>query len=64
MFNKTQILIDILKEDNDELYHKERSLDEKIKLVKVMLEEVNDIKFELEHKLKNLEERKETLENI
>lgn len=64
MFNKTEILIDILKEDSDELYHKERSLDEKIKLVKVMLEEINDIKFGLEHKLKNLEERKETLENI
>lgn len=58
MFNKADILIDILKEDKD-LYNQENvSLEEKIKIVKVMLETIEDIKFQLEHRIKNLEERK------
>lgn len=64
MFNKAQILIDILKESSDELFYKEQSLDEKIRLVRIMLEGVNDIKFELGHKLKNLEERKNILDSL
>lgn len=64
MFNKADILIDILKEDKD-LYNQENvSLEEKIKIVKVMLETIEDIKFQLEHRIKNLEERKEILDNL
>ena len=64
MFNKADILIDILKEDKD-LYNQENvSLEEKIKIVKVMLGTIDDIKFQLEHRIKNLEERKEILDNL
>ena len=64
MFNKADILIDILKEDKD-LYNQENiSLEEKIKIVKVMLGTIEDIKFQLEHRIKNLEERKEILDNL
>lgn len=52
--NKAEILIDILKEDSDELHHKIRSKDEQVKLVKVMIEEVEDLKEQLEAKLRNL----------
>ena len=52
--NKAEILIDILKEDIDELHHKTRSKEEQIRLVKIMIEEVNDLKEQLEAKLKNL----------
>lgn len=64
MFNKADILIDILKEDKD-LYNQENiGLEEKIKLSKIMLETVKDIKFQLEYRVKNLEERKEILDNL
>lgn len=52
--NKAEILIDILKEDIVELHHKTRSKEEQIRLVKIMIEEVNDLKEQLEAKLKNL----------
>lgn len=64
MFNKADILIDILKEDKDLSSQENISLDEKIKLTKVMLETTRDIKFQLEHRVKNLEERKNILDSL
>lgn len=64
MFNKANILIDILKEYKDLSSQENISLDEKIKLTKVMLEATRDIKFQLEHRVKNLEERKNILDSI
>lgn len=64
MFNKADILIDVLKEYKDLSSQENISLDEKIKLTKVMLEATRDIKFQLEHRIKNLEERKSILDSI
>lgn len=52
--NKAEILIDILKEDIDELNHKTRSEEEQVRLIKIMIEEVVDLKEQLEAKLRNL----------
>lgn len=64
MFNKADILIDILKEYKDLSSQENVSLDEKIKLTKVMLEATKDIKFQLEHRVRNLEERKSVLDSL
>lgn len=64
MFNKADILIDILKEYKDLSSQENISLDEKIKLTKVMLEATKDIKFQLEHRVRNLEEHKNVLDSL
>lgn len=64
MFNKADILIDILKEYKDLSSQENVSLDEKIKLTKAMLEATRDIKFQLEHRVRNLEERKNALDSL
>ena len=46
--------IDILKEDIDELNYKTRSEEEQVRLIKIMIEEVVDLKEQLEAKLRNL----------
>lgn len=56
--NKAEILIDILKEDIDELNCKMRSEEEQVKLLKIMIEEVVDLKEQLEAKLSNLLDNK------
>lgn len=56
--NKAEILIDILKEDIDELNYKMRSEEEQVKLLKIMIEEVVDLKEQLEAKLSNLLDNK------
>lgn len=56
--NKAEILIDILKEDIDELNYKMRSEEEQMKLLKIMIEEVVDLKEQLEAKLSNLLDNK------
>ena len=56
--NKAEILIDILKEDINELNYKMRSEEEQVKLLKIMIEEVVDLKEQLEAKLSNLLDNK------
>lgn len=52
--NKIEDLIDALKEDVCELFHKERSKEQQIELIFTMIEESLNLKEELEGKLREL----------
>ena len=52
--NKIEDLIDTLKEDVYELFHKERSKEQQIELFLKMIEESLNLKEELEGKLREL----------